>query len=404
MTKESHNLFDELLEDSPRDSIDDLISDPFNVSKNQPFEPTPIDQELANIPHVEVQSENMMNRLSKRRQEQAKELAEQIDETNMTGVISYGAYAQEKLSEFSRQMLNQTRLKDVGEVGDVLTDLMNQLQESDPSQLTADRNLFQRMFTKVKRSITETQTKYQKISQQLDQVAIRLEREKDELLEGNRVLEEAYQTNKDYFEALNIYIAAGEFKMDQLQNEVIPEVIERARASQNQMEVQKVQDLQQFITRLDKRVHDLRLVRQMTLQQAPQIRMIQDTNQALAEKIQVSIHTAIPLWENQVMLALTLLRQQKAVISQRQVSETTNQLITRNSEMLKQNAIDTAHESERGVIDLEALKTTQENLIETIQETLTIQEQGRLQRRQAEKELQAMETSLHDQLLEISEN
>lgn len=238
----------------------------------------------------------------------------------------------------------------------------------------------------------------------MDQVAIRLEREKDELLEGNRVLEEAYQTNKDYFEALNIYIAAGEFKMDQLQNEVIPEVIERARASQNQMEVQKVQDLQQFITRLDKRVHDLRLVRQMTLQQAPQIRMIQDTNQALAEKIQVSIHTAIPLWENQVMLALALLRQQKAVISQRQVSETTNQLITRNSEMLKQNAIDTAHESERGVIDLEALKTTQENLIETIQETLTIQEQGRLQRRQAEKELQAMETSLHDQLLEISEN
>ena len=216
------------------------------------------------------------------------------------------------------------------------------------------------------------------------------------------MLEQLYQKNKDYFEALNIYIAAGEVKMQELQEKTIPEAIAKANETKSQMDVQIVNDLNQFLDRLDKRTHDLRLTRQMTIQQAPQIRMIQNTNQALAEKIQVSVHTAIPLWENQITIALTLLRQQNAIASQRQVSQTTNDLLRKNSEMLKQSSIDTARESERGVIDIETLQHTQANLIETIEQTLEIQREGRRQRQLAEQELHDMENQLRDKLLAIS--
>ena len=190
--------------------------------------------------------------------------------------------------------------------------------------------------------------------------------------------------------------------MQELQEEIIPAAIEKAKASGDQMDVQTVNDLNQFLDRLDKRTHDLRLTRQMTVQQAPQIRMIQNTNQALAEKIQVSVHTAIPLWENQVMIALTLLRQQNAAVSQRQVSQTTNDLLKRNADMLKQSAIDTARESERGVDRHRNLTTYANSLIETIEQTLEIQREGRRQRQIAEQELQLMEGQLRDKLMAIS--
>src|SRR5699024_5597823 len=181
----------------------------------------------------------------------------------------------------------------------------------------------------------------------------------------------------DYFEALNIYIAAGELKQEELLTKLIPAAVEKAEKSTDQMDVQKVNDLNQFLDRLEKRTHDLKLARQMTIQQAPQIRLIQNTNQALSEKIQSSINTAIPLWKNQIAIALTLLRQKDAVSAQRQVSETTNDLLKKNSEMLKTSAIETAKENERGIVDIETLQTTQNDLIETIQETLRIQQEGK---------------------------
>ena len=349
-----------------------------------------------------VTTEKLIDRLPEHRQQQAYDLAKQIDEQNMSAVIAYGSNAQKKLSEFSHGMLNKVQLKDTGEIADVLTDLMHQLESSNPRDLTASPNIFQKFFGKIKASIAETQARYQKIGTSIDRVAIRLEREKNELLNDNLMLEQLYQKNKDYFEALNIYIAAGELKMQELQEEIIPAAIEKAKASGDQMDVQTVNDLNQFLDRLDKRTHDLRLTRQMTVQQAPQIRMIQNTNQALAEKIQVSVHTAIPLWENQVMIALTLLRQQNAAVSQRQVSQTTNDLLKRNADMLKQSAIDTARESERGVIDIETLQHTQNSLIETIEQTLEIQREGRRQRQIAEQELQLMEGQLRDKLMAIS--
>ena len=401
---ERPDLFEEMQAQTPKTStVEDLLGNPFDLEQ-APSPASPhndlVDAEM--MAKRAVTTEKLIDRLPEHRQQQAYDLAKQIDEQNMSAVIAYGSNAQKKLSEFSHGMLNKVQLKDTGEIADVLTDLMHQLESSNPRDLTASPNIFQKFFGKIKASIAETQARYQKIGTAIDRVAIRLEREKNELLNDNLMLEQLYQKNKDYFEALNIYIAAGELKMQELQEEIIPAAIEKAKASGDQMDVQTVNDLNQFLDRLDKRTHDLRLTRQMTVQQAPQIRMIQNTNQALAEKIQVSVHTAIPLWENQVMIALTLLRQQNAAVSQRQVSQTTNDLLKRNADMLKQSAIDTARESERGVIDIETLQHTQNSLIETIEQTLEIQREGRRQRQIAEQELQLMEGQLRDKLMAIS--
>ena len=398
------DLFEEMQAQTPKTStVEDLLGNPFDLEE-APSPASPhndlVDAEM--MAKRAVTTEKLIDRLPEHRQQQAYDLAKQIDEQNMSAVIAYGSNAQKKLSEFSHGMLNKVQLKDTGEIADVLTDLMHQLESSNPRDLTASANIFQKFFGKIKASIAETQARYQKIGTAIDRVAIRLEREKNELLNDNLMLEQLYQKNKDYFEALNIYIAAGELKMQELQEEIIPAAIEKAKASGDQMDVQTVNDLNQFLDRLDKRTHDLRLTRQMTVQQAPQIRMIQNTNQALAEKIQVSVHTAIPLWENQVMIALTLLRQQNAAVSQRQVSQTTNDLLKRNADMLKQSAIDTARESERGGIDIETLQHTQNSLIETIEQTLEIQREGRRQRQIAEQELQLMEGQLRDKLMAIS--
>lgn len=193
----------------------------------------------------------------------------------------------------------------------------------------------------------------------------------------------------------------GELKLEEINTKMLPELRKKAEQTGDQMDYQEVNDLTQFADRLDKRVYDLRLSRQITIQQAPQIRLIQNTNQALAEKIQSSIMTAIPLWKNQVAIALTLLRQQQAVAAQRQVSETTNELLKRNADMLKTNAIETARENERGIVDIETLKETQSSLIETLQETLKIQQEGRAKRAVAEKELVTMEQELKERLLEM---
>lgn len=386
-------------------NIDDLLANPFDDAITTDGSKK-VQEDLAQA-SLNTQraftNERLIDRLPDHRKQQAKALAKQIDETNASAVLAYGANAQKKLSEFSHQFLQDVRVKDAGEVGDALTQLMTQLKATDPKELTAKPNLFKKWFGRVRQSLTETQLKYQQISSQIDKVAIRLEREKQELMNDNQMLDQLYDKNKDYFEALNVYIAAGELKLQELQNDIIPAAIEKAKTDNDQMAVQKVHDLNQFFTRLDKRTHDLRLTRQMTIQQAPQIRMIQNTNQALAEKIQVSVHTAIPLWENQITIALTLLRQQQAATSQRMVSETTNDLLLKNAQMLKQSAVDIAKEVERGVIDLETLQHSQRNLIETLEETMTIQEEGRQQRRAAEQELIKMENELRDNLLAISQ-
>lgn len=376
------------------EALDDLLSQPFDMPN------APSVNQSNKLSLKEESAPKLIDTLSVERQEQARELAAQINTDDSKSVLSYGSAAQQKLSEFSHSMLNHVQAQEVGDIGNTLTDLMYRLKEADPSELSASNsNVFKRLFGKINRSIYEITAKYQKIGAQVDKIAVKLEKEKDLLLDDNQMLEQLYQKNYDYFDALNVYIAAGELKIDEIQHDLIPLAIETAETSQNQMDTQKVNDLNQFLDRLEKRTYDLKLARQMTIQQAPQIRLIQNTNQALSEKIQSSINTAIPLWKNQIVIALTLLRQKQAVTAQRQVSQTTNDLLGKNSEMLKQSSIETARENERGVIDIETLQKTQTDLVETLQETLAIQKEGRLKRNEAEKELSQMENNLRDQLL-----
>ena len=383
------------------DKLEDLLNNPFSTPTD-----TLTTSQQAEIDQLQEQqtAARLIDKLPAERQEQAKQLAAKIDANDAQSVISYGSAAQAKLSEFSQSMLNHVQAQDIGPVGDSLTELMYRLQEANPDELRAgEGNIFQRVFGKVKQSIYEVTAKYQKIGAQIDKISVKLDKEKDGLLKDNLMLEQLYQKNKDYFDALNIYIAAGELKMEELQTTIIPEAMKKAEETGDQMDVQIANDYTQFLDRLDKRTHDLRLARQITIQQAPQIRLIQNTNQALAEKIQASIATAIPLWKNQVVIALTLLRQKDAVTAQRQVSETTNDLLKKNSEMLKISAIETAKENERGIVDIETLQTTQNDLIETIQETLRIQKEGKEKRRHAEVELGHMEEDLKQKLLDLTQ-
>ncbi|WP_285768648.1 toxic anion resistance protein [Peribacillus sp. SI8-4] len=373
--------------------LDDLLANPFN--EVQELEnASPSTQEAKPVKLIDVIPEE--NRAK------AYQLAGQIDPTNHQAMISYGTPAQSKLLTFSNSMLEHVQKKDVGEVGSIINDLMNKLNELSPDELKTDKpSFFARMFGKLSGSVQEVLSKYQKTGAQIDRISVKLDRSKNILLSDIVILEKLYETNKEYFQALNVYIAAGEIKLEEIHGKTIPELKKSAESSNDQMKFQEVNDMRQFAERLDKRLHDLKLSREITIQSAPQIRLIQNTNQALVEKIQSSIMTAIPLWKNQVAIALTLIRQRHAVEAQKQVSKTTNDLLLKNSEMLKINTIETAKENERGIVDLETLKTTQANLISTLEETMRIQEEGRHKRRQAEQELASMENELKQKLLEI---
>jgi len=396
MSNNQENKFDT----KTQADIDDLLSNPFGSEHSEKKEAGKAKQPLVK----QNESKKVIDTLNDQRRHQAYELAKQIDVSDTDSISNYGAQAQQKLGEFSHSVLNHVQNQETSHIGETLNDLMFRLKEADPNELKAeDQSIFKKIFKKINRSIYETTAKYQKIGAQVDKIAVKLDTERELLLKDNEMLNELYDKNYDYFEALNVYIAAGEVKIEELQSEVIPKAVEHAESSENQMDVQKVNDLNQFLNRLDKRVYDLKTARQMTIQQAPQIRLIQNTNQALSEKIQTSINTAIPLWKNQIVVALTLLRQKEAVTAQRQVSETTNDLLTKNSEMLKQSSIETARENERSIIDIETLEKTQADLVETLEETLNIQREGRSKRKEAEVQLSQLETRLRDQLLKLTE-
>ncbi|MCY8451846.1 toxic anion resistance protein [Bacillus spizizenii] len=375
--------------------IDELLADPFGD----------IEMPRAETVKAEKQQVRLVDVLPEENKEKAIQLAGQIDHKNMQSIVLYGSQAQSKLLNFSHTMIDHVQKKDVGEIGEILGELMKKLDQVNPDDLQSKKKGFlARMFGRVSNSLQEVLSKYQKTSVQIDRISLKLEHSKNALISDNKLLEQLYEKNKEYFTALNVYIAAGELKLEELKTKTIPELKQQAESSEhNQMAVQEVNDLVQFADRLDKRVHDLLLSRQITIQSAPQIRLIQNTNQALAEKIQSSIVTAIPLWKNQVAIALTLLRQRNAVDAQQKVSDTTNELLLKNAELLKTNTIETVRANERGLVDIDTLKKVQASLASTLEETLTIQEEGRIKRRQAEEELMMMEGDLKHKLLMMKE-
>lgn len=329
-------------------------------------------------------------------------ISQQIKPLDHDGLLQFGTNLQQSMSQFSHQMLDEVQSKDMGPVGDSLSQLMGKLKSVNPNDLDPNKqSKLKRIFRRTKASINEVFSRMQSVSSQIDRITIQLDKHKGNLTKDVELLDGLYDQNKKYFDDVTLYIAAAQRKKQQIQSETIPELQEKAHNSGNQMDIQAVADMEQFVDRLDKRIYDLQLSRQIAIQTAPQIRMIQNVNQALAEKIQSSILTSIPLWKNQMAIALTLMRQRNAVSAQRAVTDTTNDLLTQNASMLKQNAIETATENERGIVDIETLKTTQNDIIETIEQTLQIQQDGRQKRQAAEKELNGLENDLKQHLLSM---
>lgn len=393
----SENNKDILEQPATSSGIDDLLANPFGEAELVP------ELKVQEQQQVEAKPVRLVDTLPAENRQRALELSKQIDVTNHQSVISYGTNAQQQLTNFSESMLNQVSSKDIGPIGDILNDLMSKLRHINPEELAPEKEgFFSRIFGRMSNSVQEIVSKYQKTGAQIDRISVKLNQSKEVLITDNRSLDQLYEKNKEYFHALNIYIAAAELKVDDLRTTTIPELKMKAEETNDQMVYQEVNDMIQFADRLEKRLHDLKLSRQITIQSAPQIRLIQNTNQALAEKIQTSIMTAIPLWKNQIAIALTLLRQKQAVEAQKHVSSTTNELLLKNAELLKTNTIETARENERGLVDIETLKKTQTSLIETIEETIQIQQEGRVKRAQAEQELSTMENELKQKLIELS--
>ena len=331
---------------------------------------------------------------------QAQNYAVALKDSRQNAITDYGKEVQDQMSQFTDEVIGNVKSKEVGEIGDTLQSLVTSLNSVDPEKLSGDKKpkIF-RLFKKIKDSVFEMTAKYQEVSAQIGKIATKLENQENDLLKSNDMLDEMYTANQKYFQQLNTLIVGGQIRRDELNKEMAALQADVDAGKADQMDVQNLQDMKAQADRLDHRLSDLMLTREITIQQAPQIRLIQNNNSVLSEKIQSSITTAIPLWKNQVAIALSLLSQKDAVKAQDAVANTTNELLKKNSEMLHESTVDVAKASQRGLVDVDTLKETQENLISTIQEVMQIQSEGTQKRQAIEGELAQMEDHLKTALI-----
>lgn len=338
-------------------------------------------------------------KLSDNELEKAKEIARGIQIDNTQVILQYGYNTQKSISSFADTMLMEIRSKDAGTVGETLSELLMKIKDVNVSSLSAEKGFFQRLFSSIERFFA----KYQKISTQMEMIIKQLNDSKMYLLRDITVLDQMYTKNLEYLKELDIYIEAGRIKLEELNTVDLPNLETKARMSNDPIDAQHLNDFKQFITQFEKKLHDLSLSRMIAIQTAPQIRIIQHNNRVLAEKIQSSIITTIPLWKNQIVIAVSLLRQKKALEVQKNVSDSTNDLLRKNSQMLNETSIEVAREMERGVVEIETLKQVNDNLIKTLEETIQIQQEGKQKRFQAEIELSKMETDLKQKLISMKD-
>ena len=341
-------------------------------------------------------------KMSSEDQAKARQMAESIDISDSNAVIQYGVGAQSKISSFADSILTEIRSKDSGYVGETLSDLVVTVKNVDVQGLTGEGGGLSKMLGGLKRKIQKFMTRYQKLSTQIDTIVNELDKARMTLLKDITMLDTLYGKNVEYLGELDMIIAAGQVKVEQIKTEVLPKMEADAKASGDPMDAQRLQDMNQLLNRFEKKLHDLLLSRMISIQTAPQIRLIQGNDQTLVEKIQSSILNTIPLWKNQIVIAIGLYRQKEALELQKKVTDTTNDLLAKNSEMLKQGSIEVARESERGIVEIETLKKVNDDLISTIEETLRIQEEGRQKRAAAEAELVQMEGDLKQRLSTVS--
>ena len=340
-----------------------------------------------------------LEKLSPAEQAAVKAFAEKIDVLNTEQVMNYGSNAQKNISEFSEAALNSVRTKDLGEVGGMLGDLVVELQglNFDPEE----KKGFLGLFKKTTQNIASLKAQYDKAEVNVDKIVESLEKHEVVLMKDISMMDKMYERNLEYMKELTMYIIAGKLKIEQLRNEELPKYQQKAQESGLPEDAQAANDFANMVGRFEKKIHDLELTRTISIQMSPQIRMIQNNDSLMAEKIRSSIVNTIPLWKSQMVLALSLYHSDQAMKAQREVTDVTNQLLTKNAQALHQGSVAIAKETERGIVDIETLKKTNQELISTLDEVRQIQDDGRAKRMQAEEELGRIEGELKQKLLDM---
>ena len=336
---------------------------------------------------------------SEEEQNMINEFSKQIDVTDSNLVFSYGAAAQQNISQFSDAALKNVKTKDLDEIGDQIANLVAELRGFETDE--GEGKGFFGFFKKQRSSIETMKAKYDDTEVNVNRIIEALEAHQIQLLKDIAMLDRLYEQNLKYFKELSMYIAAGKLRLEEFRANEIQQAYDKAKASGLPEDAQAAKDLTDKADRFEKKIYDLELTRNISIQMAPQIRMIQSSNQLMAEKIQTSIVNTIPLWKSQMVMALGIAHTQKAMEAQKSVTDLTNELLRKNAEKLHMASVESAREAERGIIDIETLKETNQMLISTMDEVLSIQQQGKEKRRNAEAELAAIETELRNKLLEI---
>ena len=338
-------------------------------------------------------------KLSPEEQKMVEEFANKIDVTNSQMVLQYGAATQKKVGDFSEAALDKVRTKDLGEVGEALASLVGELKNFDAEE-EESKGIFG-FFKKAGNNIDQMKTKYAKAETNVERIEAMLEAHQVQLLKDIALMDKMYQMNMLYFKELTMYILAGKKKLAQVRETDLKQAMDKAKASGLPEDAQAARDLADMCDRFEKKLYDLQLTRTISIQMGPQIRLLQNNDTMMAEKIQTSIVNTIPLWKSQMVLALGLAHSRQAIDAQRAVSDMTNELLKKNAAALKQGTIDTAKESERGIVDIETLQQTNKSLIETLDELAKIQTEGKQKRAAAEQELGRIEGELKQKLMEL---
>lgn len=337
--------------------------------------------------------------LSPEEKKMVEDFSNQIELNNSNLVLQYGAGAQKKIADFSETALGNVRTKDLGEIGEMLSGVVSELKSFDVDE--EEKGGFLGIFKKSSNKVTSMKAKYARAETNVNRICQVLEGHQVQLLKDVAMLDKMYELNKTYFKELSMYILAGKKKLNKVQAEELPKLVEQSRKTGLPEDAQAANDLSALCNRFEKKLHDLELTRMISIQMAPQIRLVQSNDTLMAEKIQSTLVNTIPLWKSQMVLALGVVHSGQAAAAQREVTDMTNELLKKNAATLKMATIETAKESERGIVDIDTLKMTNESLINTLDEVMRIQTEGRQKRQEAEVELRRIENELKEKLLTI---
>ena len=337
--------------------------------------------------------------LTPQEMEQVDAFVKQIDLTNSQAIMNYGVGTQKKMAEFSEKAIDNVRTKDMGEVGDMISTLVTQLKDFDVEE---EQKGLRALFKKSANRVTALKAKYSKVETNVVTITDELEKHQIQLMKDVDILDRMYALNLNYYKELTMYIIAGKKKLELLRNSELVRLQQKARLSGLPEDAQAVKDMAAQCDRFEKKIYDLELTRTIAMQTGPQIRMVQSSDTMMAEKIQSTIVNTIPLWKNQMVIAIGIEHSAQAAKAEREVNDMTNALLRKNADALKTATVASARESERGIVDMETLKHTNEALISTLDEVMNIQKEGKQKRREAEQELQGIETQLREKLLQAA--